>query len=230
MATEKQVLANQANAKKSTGPKSNAGKAKSSCNSLGHGLSALPSTLFATNPEAEQSYKTGTLKLRRDCQPDSELEETAFQRYAWATFQAKRARQMESLTQDRWLESPDDAQRFSQMERTQKMAAAYERRAGKALQELRLLQKDRFAAYEVQAEHCAMGRDVPIPKTLPVAQLRTMNLQRTNPNYLAQFLLYQTDEVKDTAKQMLDEAKVNPLASLTPEQLRKLARDIGLST
>jgi hypothetical protein len=43
MATERQIAANRANAKRSTGPKTAAGKLKSSRNALGHGLSgALP--------------------------------------------------------------------------------------------------------------------------------------------------------------------------------------------
>jgi hypothetical protein len=40
MATERQIAANRANAKKSTGPKSRAGKARASANSRQHGLAA----------------------------------------------------------------------------------------------------------------------------------------------------------------------------------------------
>ena len=40
MATERQIAANRANAKKSTGPKSRAGKARTSGNSRQHGLAA----------------------------------------------------------------------------------------------------------------------------------------------------------------------------------------------
>ena len=40
MASEKQIAANRANAKKSTGPKTAAGRSKSSRNALRHGLSA----------------------------------------------------------------------------------------------------------------------------------------------------------------------------------------------
>jgi len=39
LATEKQIAANRANAKRSTGPKTAAGKQKSSCNAYRHGLS-----------------------------------------------------------------------------------------------------------------------------------------------------------------------------------------------
>ena len=40
MATIKKILANRANAKKSTGPKTNLGKIKSSQNAIKHGLNA----------------------------------------------------------------------------------------------------------------------------------------------------------------------------------------------
>ena len=129
------------------------------------------------------------------------------------------------------------------MERTMKLAAAQERRADKAMLELRTLQRDRFAAYEVYAEHCVMGKEVNIPKSLPVSEIRKSDLSKTNPNYLAQFLLYQTDDVKKTAKQMLQDAKTkanrpqpdnsqseaNPFAALSIEELLKLAKDAGLN-
>ena len=136
------------------------------------------------------------------------------------------------------------------MERVKKMAAALERRADKSMNELRNLQRDRFAAYEVYAEHCVMGKDVNIPKSLPVADIRKSDMGRTNPNYLAQFLLYQTKEVKDKAKEMLQEAKdkakskanqskltneqskpncENPFAAMSIEQLLKIAKDAGLN-
>ncbi|WP_031498862.1 hypothetical protein [Bryobacter aggregatus] len=206
MATEKQFRANRDNAQRSTGPSTAAGKAKSAANRVTHGLNSNAETLFAAHSEEAKAYQAHTQILQADCQPDSALEQDAFDRYAWATFQAKRARKLELLTESLWLESPSDPKLFSQMERTQKMAAAHERRAGRALNELRQLQKDRFAAYEVYAEHCIMGKEVPIAKSLPIASLRATNLQRTNPNYLAQFLLYQTKEVQDTAASMLREA------------------------
>ncbi len=119
------------------------------------------------------------------------------------------------------------------------MAAALERRADKAMNELRNLQRDRVAAYEVYAEHCVMGKEVNIPKSLPTAELRRSDLAKTSPNYLAQFLLYQTKEVKDTAKQMLKDAKnkpnspapteENPFANLSIDELLRIAKQTGLS-
>ncbi len=94
MSTDKQIVANRANAQQSTGPSTAAGKAKVASNGLTHGLNATPETLFAANPE--------------------------------------------------------DPKSFSQLERTLKMAAALERRADKAMRELRNLQRDRVAALNIQ--------------------------------------------------------------------------------
>ncbi len=240
MSTDKQLAANRANGQLSTGPTTAEGKAKVAANGLTHGLNCTPETLFAAHPDQEEAYRALAQKLRKDCQPETAIEDETFQLYAWSMFQAKRAQHIEMLGQDRWLKDPDDAKKFSQMERTMKLAAMLERRAARALNELRKLQRDRFAAYEVYAEHCVMGKEVNIPKSLPTADIRKTDLGHTSPNYIAQFLLYQTKEVKDTAKQMLKDAKSkpnspapsteeNPFASLSIEELLRIAKQTGLS-
>src|SRR3984893_13113796 len=52
MASEKQIAANRANAQKSTGPRTAAGRLKSSRNALRHGLS-VPLSLSMTTAKAE---------------------------------------------------------------------------------------------------------------------------------------------------------------------------------
>ncbi|WP_031499734.1 hypothetical protein [Bryobacter aggregatus] len=174
-----------------------------------------------------QDYKS---KLRQDCQPDSELEELAFERFAWASYQVTKARSYERIAEQKWLESPSDPGLTLTLERIVKLAILQERRANSALHELRQLQKDRFAAYEVHAELCAMGREVSIPKSLPTTELRKSNLQRTNPNYLAQFLLYQTQEVKDAAQAMQQASPTKPDdLKLSIEQLIQMAKDAGIT-
>ena len=248
MSSPKQVAANRANSQHSTGPTSPDGRKAAAGNSVTHGLSASPETLFAAEPDAETAYRDLALRLRRDCIPDGELEEETFQQYAWAIFQAKRARQHEIFTEDRWLDEPDNSKCFSQMERVIKLGALLERRASKALRELRQLQRDRFATYEVYAEHCVMGKEVQIPRSLPVSEIRQSNLNNTNPNYLAQFLMYTTPEVKKTAIRMLKDAKkneqkaarrtdatneanlpANPLRNMSMEELMELAKAAGIN-
>ena len=142
--SDAKLAANRANARLSTGPNTPEGRKAASRNSVTHGLSASPEALFAAHPDERQAYESHAEKLRHDCQPSSNREDDAFQRYAWASFQAKRARNLETLSQDRWLEDPDNPKRFSQMERMVELGCSLERRADKAINELRQLQRDRF--------------------------------------------------------------------------------------
>jgi len=63
MATEKQLRANRENAKKSTGPKTAGGRARSSRNALSHGLS-LPLKL-----DAEAAAKAGLIRQMLASEP-----------------------------------------------------------------------------------------------------------------------------------------------------------------
>ena len=102
--------------------------------------------------------------------------------------------------QDRWVNDPEHPKWFSQMERFIKLGALQERRADKSLNELRKLQRDRFAALEVQGEIYAYGKEVTFSKVLPIADLRTQNLYKTSAGLIAISLLATTDEAKAIAK------------------------------
>ena len=130
MSTSAQIEANRANAQKSTGPTSAEGRAASSRNSVSHGLSASPNTLFASDTEAQNNFAQHIQKLRTDCLPEGTLEEETFRRYAFATFQINRAQALELQAQDRWVNEPDHPTWFSQMERFIKLGALQERRCG----------------------------------------------------------------------------------------------------
>jgi hypothetical protein len=66
MASEKQIKANRENAKRSTGPKSLAGRLKSSRNAMRHGLS-IP--LAADPPAGTQAYKLSELLTPEGASP-----------------------------------------------------------------------------------------------------------------------------------------------------------------
>jgi hypothetical protein len=59
MATRRQLEANRANAKRSTGPRSADGKAKSSKNSLAHGLTAQDIVIADEDPEEFERLRAG---------------------------------------------------------------------------------------------------------------------------------------------------------------------------
>ena len=86
------------------------------------------------------------------------------------------------------------------MERFIKLGALQERRADRSLNELRKLQRDRFAALEVQGEIYAYGKEVNFSKVLPIADLRTQNLYNTSAGLIAISLLATTEEAKLIAK------------------------------
>jgi hypothetical protein len=62
MSTQKQIEANRLNALKSTGPKSDEGKAKSSMNALRHGLTAEQAVLPHENEEEYEKIREGLLE------------------------------------------------------------------------------------------------------------------------------------------------------------------------
>ena len=200
MSSQAKADANRANAQHSTGPTSSEGRETSSRNSVSHGLSATPNTLFAADKEAQTGFVQHIAKLRTDCLPEGQLEEETFRRYAFATFQITRAQALELQAQDRWVNDPEHPLWFSQMERFIKLGALQERRADRSLNELRKLQRDRFAALEVQGEIYAYGKEVIFSKVLPIADLRTQNLNNTSAGLIAIALLATTPEAKLIAK------------------------------
>ena len=102
MSTEHQIAANRANAQHSTGPTSDAGKAKAAKNGLTHGLNSNPETLFAAKPEEAEAFRALSQKLRKDCVPESALEEY------------RRLRTIE-VEEERRKEAPPPLQKFKHL-------------------------------------------------------------------------------------------------------------------
>jgi hypothetical protein len=75
MATSAQILANQANAQHSTGPKTDEGKAKASRNNIRHGL-CLGILVLSTEEQAYQ--RDFEAKMRLEIKPAGAIEETVF--------------------------------------------------------------------------------------------------------------------------------------------------------
>ncbi len=200
MSSDAQIAANRANAQQSTGPTSPVGRSTSSCNAVSHGLSATSNTPFTSDTEAQNNFAQHIQKLRKDCLPEGALEEETFRRYAFATFQINRAQALELQAQDRWINEPENTTWFSQMERFIKLGALQERRADKALNELRKLQRDRFAALEVQGEIYAYGKELSFSKVLPIADLRAQDLSKTSAGLIALSLLATTEEARAIAQ------------------------------
>ncbi|MBM3763342.1 MAG: hypothetical protein FJW36_24265 [Acidobacteria bacterium] len=178
MASKSQILANQINAQKSTGPRTVEGKQQSSKNSLRHGLNASADNLFAANPQEQTQYKALREQLFQQIVPFGPAEEVIFEQYAYSTFQALRAQRFETEAQDRWSQNPENHNLFIQMERIVKQGALFERRALKAFKQLSQLQVDRLAAVEIHAELKDVELDENISPALPCAKLRAHELKQ----------------------------------------------------
>ncbi len=103
MATPAQILANQANAQHSTGPKTEEGKARSSRNNTKHGL-----TLGVIDiPEADAaSFAEFEAKLRAECKPFGALEEEAFHQFIDGANRIQRIRDLIGAIIDKYEDFP----------------------------------------------------------------------------------------------------------------------------
>jgi len=211
MSTQAQIDANRQNAKKSTGPKSPDGRANSAANSTRHGLQANPTTIFENNPHERSQYDALKAKLLKQCLPEGELELQTFERYVFALYQADRARQMEIDAQDRWLNEPNNEKLFAQMERILKLGAAQERRADKALTELKKLQTDRILAMDIHTELYLLDKKMDIPATFPMFEVRKSDLTKTSAGILAIRLMALLPE----ARAIMDN-RTNPIERQNP--------------
>ena len=93
MATEKQIQANRNNAKKSTGPRTEHGKAASSQNALKHGLLARDAVLPGEDPT---DYEAQIAALEADIQPEGALECELVRQLADAQWRMRRLARIES--------------------------------------------------------------------------------------------------------------------------------------
>lgn len=188
------LAANQQNAQKSTGPRTAEGRAKSASNSLRHGLTA--SSEIYLNPEDQADYETLKTRLEKECLPASELEHQTFLRYAFATYQSQRAQRLEAAAQDRWVDDPDNHQLFLHMERLTKLTGLLERRADKALAELRKLQADRLATLHLHNEQYTLETKTDIPATYPSGEILKRHYATQGPSYLSTIAMNFRPEVK----------------------------------
>jgi hypothetical protein len=209
MSTQAQIDANRQNAKKSTGPKTEEGRAKSAANSTRHGLTANPTTILENNPHERSQYDTLKAKLLKQCLPEGELELQAFERYVFALFQADRARKLEIDAQTRWSNEPNNEIFFTQMERLLKLGAAQERRADRALKEFTKLQRDRILAMDIHTEVYLLDKTLDIPATFPMFEVRKTDLSKTTAGLLTLKLMALMPE----AREIVDKHRESKLAA-----------------
>jgi hypothetical protein len=93
MASEAQKAANRANAQRSTGPKSQKGKDKSSRNALRHGLSAKSLVVLS---ETIEDYADFRAKMHEALLPENAVEEQLFERVVLCAWRLRRLSRVEA--------------------------------------------------------------------------------------------------------------------------------------
>jgi hypothetical protein len=93
MSTKRQIAANRRNARKSTGPKTAAGKDRAKGNALKHGLTAAQITVFDERPEDFERFYSGLLAALI---PSGALEEQLVERIAVCAWRLRRVYRIEA--------------------------------------------------------------------------------------------------------------------------------------
>jgi len=96
MASAAQIIANQANAQRSTGPRTAAGKANSSKNHTSHGLSSKE---FVILPGQQAEFDEFMAELRQSVNPVGAIEIDLFHQLAHASWTLRRCRRAETQLQ-----------------------------------------------------------------------------------------------------------------------------------
>ena len=94
MATQKQIEANRRNARKSTGPKTAAGKAASAANALSHGLTAAGDVLLAD--ESADAFEARQRDVLADLAPQDALQAMLARRIVQLLWRLDRAARLEA--------------------------------------------------------------------------------------------------------------------------------------
>ena len=140
MATTAQITANQINAQKSTGPRTEAGKARSAQNALRHGLTAKH---LVIRPDEQEEFEALRASLLEELDPQGAVETLTFNELLHAAWNLHRFRRIEAKA---WKISPDpvsDPILDPVFDRLGRYQARAQRAYYRALRELRTLQTNR---------------------------------------------------------------------------------------
>ena len=143
MASPAQILANQANAQLSTGPKTAEGKSRSAKNALKNGFHAVP----ALKPEDKDRFLQFEADLRESVLPAGALEEGAFLQLRDAAWRLEELRrQVNALFAEQTQSDPLESEDFEKLQNQANRArAAAEMSLYRALRTLEELQTTRLA-------------------------------------------------------------------------------------
>ena len=142
-------IANMANAQKSTGPVTPAGKARSAMNSRTHGLCAKDVVI---GPEEQADYHAMLEAYLLELDPDGPIEQTLFSEIVGAAWQLGRVQHMETEAcagKSSYTEILDDDTLQKKLDRLARHHTRIERTFHRCLKQLKALQKERVDNEEI---------------------------------------------------------------------------------
>ena len=163
MSSERRLLANQANARLSTGPQTPEGKARSSQNARKHGLSARQVVIA---PQEREEFEDFLASYQDDLQPQGMLEQDLFNQLALAAWNLRRISRLEAgLATDGDPLATESA--AAALQRLARYHTRAERTFFRSLRELRALQTNRALRDALPSAPAAGAGAEPEAQSLP---------------------------------------------------------------
>lgn len=206
MASPAQILANQANAQKSTGPRTEAGRKRSALNALDHGLTAATFESFTSQWRTE--FEPFFESLSENYSPANEFEQTALHEYAVILFMSVKSRSNEVKATQSWIDNPDDPEALQHYKTTLRYVHNLARRAKAAKKDLETLILNRELAQDLEARaQEEFGYTISIPPGRPLATLYAMPQLNLDPSKLALRIVqaFQQGEIRAEAEKVQNE-------------------------
>ena len=142
MFSEARQSANVANARLSTGPRTEEGKARSSQNARKHGLAAAQ---FLIAAEDREEFDDLNAQLQADIRPQGALQQIMFDEFVASAWNLRRIRRMEAeltASTQTYLDILDNPELTAKLDRLARHKTRIERTFHRALRELKALQTD----------------------------------------------------------------------------------------
>ena len=168
MSSEARQTANAANARLSTGPRTDQGKARSSQNARTHGLTATQLVIAA---EDREEFDELHAQLQADIRPQGALQQILFDQLVASAWNLRRIPRMEAeLTASAasYLEILDNPELTAKLDRLARHQTRLERSFHRALRELKSLQTD--AALARTLPHAFMQQVQPLASKTQIAK------------------------------------------------------------
>ena len=154
MISENRLAANRANARLSTGPRTEEGKARSSQNARTHGLTARD--LVVRDDEREE-FQELLASFQSELDPLGALEQTLFDEIVHAAWNLRRIRRLEASLATSASDPILDDTLEPTLNRLARYQARFERTLSRSIRDLRALQTNRFVVNELIAPEDRAG-------------------------------------------------------------------------